>query len=804
MAIIDDSTTGLTLQVLSLEDDIATWLDKQNANFRTIIQYGGGPKGPIGPQGVPGCPGMQGPPGPPGENQSDEWFTALSYGCNSEELHDIDDIIINKWSNKGLLLSNLVDADNRIEFRDTNEQERTYKWMVTSFKDHKLKILNSNINGKGNHLALANAKAIQSNTEFLCQSGYDISLDYYSDNEETLRITGLKNTNIINHRHVLEIASDRVDIRKNLNSQTLSFDTKDTSTSSYSGNFKLNTLTSNQTYNIPDRSGYIGIWQDTLENSEIWETLSTSDIIINKFRYTNSTGYHDLKDNETPWITLVVGSNIRFKRLNNFVLIDFHLGLDHITGHEDFILENIQFKVNKETIGCQTQGWHPATVLQDEKFIPTIDNALSNFIFFNISATSDNSFIISTRFLNNNELHFTDTTKKIYWFSGQVWATVQEAEEYCLLLDIDQSEECITIEIDSPDNVSTSGTSGATDYELLDDWIISWDYDGTYESVDCEALRNLQRFNEEDYEYNLIADTLQNMQARYIYWHMPNIENSAKCYGVICKMYMYRNENGTIYCQKIGNTYGDCSTAGTSGVIDCDIIILDSTNFTIQYPNTNYRVSTIYLPETRTTLVDYPGLTDNTMVEDLTHLTNGTSTILLPGEFNVSVDHINILSDYKDYNNININDQFKVCYGAYIPSADGYSYWDKYMNCVIPEIYNEIIIQNNKTYLITKRQYTTDASLIHSNTIDIPPQYKIASGVSDVVYCKNLTSNTTYVKNINYSIRRNLQPKLYSEYYENIAGISNTILDGVEIGISTRRSFNINDLIEVKIEIASR
>jgi len=785
MSVINDKTSGLTLQLLDLEDDIGSWIDKQNANFRAIIEHGGGPMGPPGPQGVPGCPGPQGPPGPPGENASDEWTSALTYGCASEELHDNDDVVMNKWAQKGLLLTNLVNADNRVEMRTTSDIERSFKWTVSTFKEHKLSIINADLNGKGNHIALANAKAIQTNPDFLCQSGFDISLDYFINNQETLKITGIKNKNISDHKHFIEFSADRIDIKHNSNSQAISFDSKDSNTSNYKGLFELVTLSGNRKYNIPDRSGYIGIWQDTNQNSEIWETLTISDIEMHRFRYSNTTGYHELKEGEAPFIILMPGSNIRFKRLNNFVLIDFHIGIDHKPGNGNFTLENIQLKVIKQTVGCMTQGWHPMVILADEHYVPVNNQITNDYGFFTVSATPENSFMLSLRFLNEKGLTFTDSAKETYWLTGQVWATVSTAEAECTILDIDQSSECTTINIDTIGSNSTNNN-----YELLSDWEISYDRTGSYEATDCSHLESLIRFGEiNQNEYKLIADSLNQMQARYVYWYMPTKAEASLAGGLTAKFYVYKDKDNLVHCTKIGNIYpSELINPDQPGEFCVDIYAGANTG----PADSGYLFD---LGEDCPMWKDQ-NLMQNAVVYDVSRPVNGKPRKLIPfHEVNVlAPSFVHILPTYE--NAVQIGDQFRICYNGYIPGEDGLTWLQKNSLRIIPELRKEFITEAGVTTLITVRTYNSNAKAIFANAITIPDQYSI----DEVISIKNLRTNTIYVENVDFT--KSVKP-IYNLGPEYIPS-TQPLYDIVLISGNIINTLQVDDLLEVKIKVKSR
>ena len=110
---IDPTKNALLLQTVRLGDSFGIIYDKINSNFLEIQLNGGGPMGPPGPQGPAGCKGEAGPQGAPGESDL-SWRSIQSKRCDTDAYNNenLADAIVNRYSNRGLLLTNLSINDN--------------------------------------------------------------------------------------------------------------------------------------------------------------------------------------------------------------------------------------------------------------------------------------------------------------------------------------------------------------------------------------------------------------------------------------------------------------------------------------------------------------------------------------------------------------------------------------------------------------------------------------------------------------------------------------------------------------------
>lgn len=464
---IDPLYDGLNLNYIDIKsDDFGIMIEKINNNFKEITNYGGGPMGPPGPQGKPGCPGEPGPPGPPGENDNN-WTSSKSLACNSDVVNSLDNIpydtINNLYSFSSLMLSNLyLDLDNgetilaNVDKFDT----LTLNKYSSLFNDYKLKLINSSNfledSFEGKHIHLLNSKAIELNNKFLCKSGFTISNDYKNNNYEVLRIKSQKQEEIELHKLDIELLADTVFFGKNINSQKFFIDSNDESNSEYKNGFILDKQTELNSVNFPNRSGYNAIWQDTKERSEKWEIINSKDLIIYRASYLNEALQQTivpLDNNIEHWVEITDDSYVRFKRMNNFVLIDFRIGLLRNEKYNNFTLKNIMFLVNTPTLRCRTNSWYTSTVMENESFF--YDSKYVNvYGFYKIEGTSIESipsFSILNKFhYNIFNVKFTSNDEEYgenYYISGQTWATVTDEDDICDILQINQCEICPDIVI---------------------------------------------------------------------------------------------------------------------------------------------------------------------------------------------------------------------------------------------------------------------------------------------------------------------------------------------------------------------
>jgi hypothetical protein len=188
-----------------------------------------------------------------------------------------------------------------------------------------------------------------------------------------------------------------------------------------------------------------------MERSENWEIIKAENIEI------FSSSYLDVNldivsiptdQNVEHWVNITTDSYVRFKRMNNWVLIDFRIGLLRNSKYNNFTLRNIVFVINKETLKCRTNGWYISSVMENEE-LNYDENSADVFGFFKIEQLNNadfNSFSILNKFhynifnvifSNNN-----DEYSEKYYITGQVWATIKDYDELCDQLTIEQCVSC--------------------------------------------------------------------------------------------------------------------------------------------------------------------------------------------------------------------------------------------------------------------------------------------------------------------------------------------------------------------------
>lgn len=438
---------SLNLYTIVATDTIGQMINKLNSNFLEIINNGGGPMGQMGPQGIPGPRGQSGPPGIDGENVLDEWSSRISIGCNLLNIHDIDDVIMNKHINKTLLLSNLSELDGILNIQQIYDTGNTSPIVSSELSDYKTKIYNSDNNSIGKHIHLLNTKAVTVNPDFLCKSGFTFDLNV-TGHTERLKIKGQKNSSISNHTHITELNSNIVELKCDDDKQTLQLDPGNV-TSNFTGTLRQVPLTKDNTIKIPDRTGYSGVWEDTISNGETWEVITNDDIKLNYVRY-NKDFVDDARE-ESHWIYTDENSEIRFKRLNSFIVIDFHIGIRRIEEFDDFFIKNLQLKVNIPTLGARTIGWYPFSVLGSENFEDDLE--YTDHGYFKVTPTDidtgiNNTFLISMKFKRDAMLPLISTRlENDYWLCGQIWATELSEDPSCIQITIEQDDVCPYLEI---------------------------------------------------------------------------------------------------------------------------------------------------------------------------------------------------------------------------------------------------------------------------------------------------------------------------------------------------------------------
>ena len=448
----------LTLDRIIVTDSVSDFIDKINRNFALLREFQGGRQGIKGPQGIPGCSSFS---SHLIQDPQEGYFIgddAKSF-CESE-IQELDtELIMNEKTERSLLLTNLIESDNdTFRIREYWENDYSSPMVSSELKAHKLKVYNSthkttvddNI-GIGNHIHLLNTFAVQENPEFLCTSGFEFSLDkYFNFNTEFLRIKGVKNSSIEEHRHVIELENDITNIQRNPQSQKLRLDPGSEDTNSNSGRIQLQTMNKENVFRLPDRTGWLGVWEDTTDNKEIWEIFGKNDIVIEKSKYKTGGSPIVVTESESMPYDIEDDSYIRFKRLNNWVLIDYNIHLMRNVVEDIEFLYGIFF-INTETIGCRTVNWHPGTIVEhssDEDVLGS-DRVFTNPIFRiktkELQPDVETFSILIKNDVNNPPVF--DNTDQEFYLSGQVWATVTVEDSECEPLDIINDYACEPVEI---------------------------------------------------------------------------------------------------------------------------------------------------------------------------------------------------------------------------------------------------------------------------------------------------------------------------------------------------------------------
>jgi len=213
--------------------------------------------------------------------------------------------------------------------------------------DSLLKIYNSDVFGNGKHIHLLNSQAVENNLDYLCKSGFTIDNDLIANtNTEKLRVIGHVNEDIPYHNHEIEFTSSLLDLRKGDEKQVLGFDSG-TSTDSptfKASRFELSTQSNNNTFRIPDGTGWMGLWRDTNETTEQWEVIEKASLSFKsiRFKYQGNEVYKFEGDTDIP-LQFHDSSVVRFKRMNNWVLVDFHIGFQLINFDEEMFYVPIYY-----------------------------------------------------------------------------------------------------------------------------------------------------------------------------------------------------------------------------------------------------------------------------------------------------------------------------------------------------------------------------------------------------------------------------------------------------------------------------
>lgn len=450
----------LILDIIDKNDTILSMVDKINSNFGVIREYQGGRQGIPGLPGLPGC--STGSYFSGGNCDCDSNFdtsTKLFDICkkfqDSEAISDYQ-ILFNKIANDRILFNNIaIDNNGLVLSKDTDNSPSTAIFIQPE-NDSKLTIINSDEYGVGKHITLANSYSIINNNLFGCKSGFDITVDRdtLSDNTEFLRFKANKNEEILNHTHKVEFIDDLTSFRKNSSSQALNIDSGTDIENKFTNTQFLTPQLKNNIQRISNRTGWNAIWQDFYHDKEEWDVIDNSFINISNIKYKLNDNYitENAENGNVDSFEIINNINnttVRFKRLNNWILIDYHINIKTISEiTSNIYLNNLRIKINTPTIGCSTINWLPGSSYNvpeydkdstDIEFPEPTYYKIDNFII-----NDSNSFLID---IKCKKVYFSkdDLNKQSYYLDGQCWASVKNGENSCP----DTCEYDITIQEDN-------------------------------------------------------------------------------------------------------------------------------------------------------------------------------------------------------------------------------------------------------------------------------------------------------------------------------------------------------------------
>ena len=448
----------LNLVKLTLDDTFETAIEKINKNNSEIQVNGGGPSGPVGPQGE-AIPGRPGPVGPQGEDGDSEWSRLeLINGClrsmgllYEDYISDFQSLVL-KYSNKSILLTNLYDSDSGVlQNTSITDQLESSSVVSTIGAKYKLKIYNADEFGKGNHVHLLNTRlatvGVNSN-EYLCQSGFTISNDITSvENEECLNVIGQRNSSISGHNLTIRFIDDKTDFKRVEDGDWLRIVIENLNPSTLKGNtFLVKQQTADNITRIPDRTGWNAVWEDTNDDAETWEVVYRDEILngrneisidaisYNRGGNTNNEKFADIADDSTLPVAFTDNSYVRFKRMNNWALVDYRIELYLQNPTDSIVLKNIVFKINKPTLACRTISWYPGTFMTEDIIDWEIDSYFHHFKIESARIEGEKTFKILNKF-SFSPLIF-DAERQRYFVSGQIWATIEDYDPVCEKLQI--------------------------------------------------------------------------------------------------------------------------------------------------------------------------------------------------------------------------------------------------------------------------------------------------------------------------------------------------------------------------------
>ena len=468
----------LKLQFINECDLIPNMVEKLNENFALIMEYQGGRQGNPGRKGDPACMNLLGL-NDGGDCKCGDIIIVnpyfSEYCVNSETTTKLQ-ILLNEFAHNPIVWSNIymdIEDDNRLKIASVYDNEHTEAMISPLAEDYKINIYNSNEQGYGNHIHLMNSRAAIQNPFYACNSGFHFSGNYiercslqeieksmcnlidnqhYLDmrytsktselliidgtNTEVLNIKGLKNDNIQDHQHILNIELDATEFQKNKDTQILRIipnDIKmvDGQVQPFSTNFMLQRQRRDNIVRISDATGWDAIWHDNYHNKEDWDIIEGDNIMI---AHVCEEGSQTPNNSISSIIKIRPDSSIKFKQLNRWVLIAWRINMV-VPEDKKLRLKNIRFRTNVDSVECWTDVWLPATLSVEE-------TECAELLRSNVQPTAKifvrgNGFDISIR----GEINFNSPLIS----SGELWCTMNNSD--CETLEIVDTLSCPILEI---------------------------------------------------------------------------------------------------------------------------------------------------------------------------------------------------------------------------------------------------------------------------------------------------------------------------------------------------------------------
>ena len=412
----------LVLHKFNCDDTIDTFISRLNDNFDIIKEFSGGR------QGLPGRPGDSGcAVGFGSFGGNDHLESPFVYGNSFSQCYNLDNlekrIMLNREGSTKTVISNVVMGNDELRLADENSDELTSTFIPFVSSEYQLSLIHSDkISGEGKHIYLGNSKAMieDATKAYSCISGFSIENNKIENtNTEMLKFKGIKSNEIDGHLHIINNESDITEFQKSNNNQILRI-IPNSINNNYSANFILQEQKKNNDVRIGDYTGWNTVFIDTISTDDFWENdnISVSYILLknelNK-RYT-----------ELPLQLDKTKSFIRFKRMNNFVLIDFKIVIIGNNGINPIELKLIRIKNDGDfNLPCSTHQWLSGTALYDESEESEIEfNEFSRFKVFK----ERNNFDISIK------CKIPVTSNGIYHLAGQCIATLEDVNCPSLVL----------------------------------------------------------------------------------------------------------------------------------------------------------------------------------------------------------------------------------------------------------------------------------------------------------------------------------------------------------------------------------